>query len=117
LAIATVRVRPSRLSGSTMCRLAMSAGISLTILASTSKRERSTAGTRSCRATMRVISTFRHQVLLGEDETERHVRRPVLGQRLGQLLAREQTLLYQDVAEPIRGECRSRHAESIPIEP
>src|SRR2546430_5728226 len=45
-AIATVRVRPSRLRGRTVCLMATSGGSSLMILASTSKRDRSTAGMR-----------------------------------------------------------------------
>ncbi len=57
LAIAHVRVRPSRFSGSTLCFTATSGGISLMILGSTSNRARSTAGTRYWRASILVIST------------------------------------------------------------
>ncbi len=55
-AIATVSVRPSRLSGSTVCFVATSGGSSFRILGSTSKRERSTAGMRYCRASILEIS-------------------------------------------------------------
>ena len=55
--MATVSVRPSRLSGSTTCLVARSEGISLRILGSTSKRDRSTAGIRYCRARILVISS------------------------------------------------------------
>ncbi len=55
-AIATVSVRPSRLSGSTRFLVASSPGISLAILGSTSNLERSTAGMRYCRASILVSS-------------------------------------------------------------
>ena len=54
--IATVSVRPSRFSGSTVCLTATSAGTSFTMRSSTSKRERSTAGIRYWRASILVIS-------------------------------------------------------------
>ena len=56
-AMATVSVRPSRLSGSTTPFVAMSAGTSLRILGSTSNRDRSTAGIRYWRARTLVISS------------------------------------------------------------
>ena len=56
-ATATVSVRPSRLSGSTRCLAATSAGTSLSTRGSTSNRLRSTAGMRNCRASVRVRST------------------------------------------------------------
>src|SRR5690348_301652 len=54
--IATVRVRPSRFRGRTACLIATSGGISLMIFGSTSKRDRSTAGIRYCRASILEIS-------------------------------------------------------------
>ena len=55
-AIATVSCRPSRLSGSTVCFDASSAGISLSSFVSISNLARSTAGIRNCRASMRTTS-------------------------------------------------------------
>src|SRR6267378_4092539 len=51
-AMATVSVRPSRFRGSTVCLVAMSGGMSFRIFASTSNRDRSTAGMRYCRASI-----------------------------------------------------------------
>ena len=55
-AIATVSVRPSRLSGSTRCFNARSPGISFAIRGSTSNLDRSTAGILNCRASILVNS-------------------------------------------------------------
>ncbi len=57
LVMATVNIRPTRLSGSTRCLWATSAETSLMIFGSTLTLSRSTAGTRYWRANMRVSSS------------------------------------------------------------
>ena len=80
--------------------MAMSAGISLTIRGSTSKRERSTAGIRYCRASILVISSSGTKPSFDQDVAQAMLAGLLLGHRRGELLAREESFAQQHLTEP-----------------
>ena len=98
-AIATVSVRPSRLSGRTRCFCARSAGIIFAIFGSTSNRDRSTAGMRCCFASILRDLDLRQEAHLHQRVAEPLPVLLLLRQRLGQLLARDHPLAHEQFAE------------------
>ena len=102
-AIATVSVRPSRLSGRTRCLIARSAGISFAMRGSTSNRERSTAGILNWRASIFVSSVSCDEAELDEVVADPRAVLLLLLERLLQLLARDEPLADEEVTDSFGG--------------
>ena len=102
-AIATVSVRPSRLSGRTRCFVASSFGIIFAIFGSTSNRDRSTAGILCCLASIFVSSTSAQEAKLDEVVADARSALLLLLKRLCELLPGDQTLVYEEFTNWVSG--------------